>query len=147
MPTLSDYTLPIEGVDWNDLLASWAWLLPDDFTLWIVNRFGDLFLVVEDGAVHRMDVGCGSLEKLAESRDSFSNVIDEGDNANDWLMIPLVDELVAAGRTLGPGECYSYLQLPVLGGDYKVANTRVVTLADHYKTFGPLHERLKDSPG
>lgn len=146
MPRLTDYTLDTQSVDWPDLLSTWAWLVPGEFTVWFVNRFGDLFLVYEDGAVSRLDVGGGSLEKLAESRGEFSDLIDEGNNANDWLMMPLVDQLVSAGMKLGPGQCYSYAQLPVLGGDYTVANTRVVPFAQHYKAFGPIHEKLKDLP-
>ncbi len=146
MPRLTDYTLKVDGVDWSDALASWTWLLPGEFTVWFANRFGDLFLVFDDGSVHRTDIGVGSVEKVAESRDGFAVALDEGSHANDWLMIPLVDKLVAAGVTLGPGECYSYVQLPVLGGDYTVANTRVVPLAHHYKAFGPIHEKIKDMP-
>jgi hypothetical protein len=146
MPRLTDYTLSLDGSDLNDLLVSWAWLLPGEFTVWFANRFGDLFIVIDDGSVHIMDVGVGSLQKLAESRDGFAEALDDESNANNWLMIPLVDDLVAAGVTIGPGECYSYFQLPVLGGDYTVANTRVVTLASHYKAFGPIHEKIKDLP-
>lgn len=146
MLRLSDYTLDVEGVDWSDLLASWTWLLPAECTVWFANRFGDLFLVFDDGGVHRLDVGLGSLEKVAGSREAFSSIIDEDNNANDWLMIPLVDELVRAGIEPAPGQCYSYVRLPVLGGDYAVANTRAVAFAQHYKAFGPIHERIKDLP-
>jgi hypothetical protein len=146
MLKLIDYTLNTEGVDWGDLLSAWAWLVPPEFTIWFANQFGDLFIVFDDGSVGRLDVGVGSLEKVADSRDHFSEVIDEGNNANDWLMIPLVDKLVEAGVKLGPGESYSYVRLPVLGGDYTVGNTRVVSLSQHYKAFGPIHERIKDLP-
>jgi hypothetical protein len=88
------------------VLSSWSWLLPPKFTLWMVNRFGDLFLVPPDGVVYMLDVGGGTLTKLAESRDEFGNRIDEDDNANQWLMIPLVDRMVAAGITLKAGQCY-----------------------------------------
>jgi hypothetical protein len=74
MPELTDYTLNTEGVDWGDLLSSWTWLVSREFTLWFANRFGDLFMVFEDGSVWRLDVGVGTLEKLADSRDRFSAV-------------------------------------------------------------------------
>ncbi len=146
MLKLTDYTLDVDGVDWADLLSEWTWLIPRAFTVWFVNQFGDVFMVFEDGSVRKLDVGAGSVEKLADSRDDFAAVIDEEDNANDWLMIPLVDELVSAGVKLARGECYSYVQLPVLGGDYTVANTHVVPLERHYKAFGPIHARIKDLP-
>jgi hypothetical protein len=47
-----------------------------------MNRFGDLFVVFGDGTVHMLDVGAGTLNKLANSRDDFASKLDEGDNAN-----------------------------------------------------------------
>jgi hypothetical protein len=82
-----------------------------------MNRFGDLFLVIDDGSVHMLDIGGGTLTKLAEDRDDFCRKIDEGDNANQWLMIPLVDGVVVAGLKLSPGQCYGYKRPPVLGGE------------------------------
>jgi hypothetical protein len=140
---LDDYTLDPDGLDWGDLLASWAWLLPAEFTLWFANRFGDLFIVLDDDSVQKLDVGTGALEALAESREAFSEAMDDIGNANDWLMIPLVDDLVAAGVTLGPGQCYSYVQLPVLGGDYSVENIRVVSLEQNYRALGAVHKKIK----
>jgi hypothetical protein len=58
-----------------------------------MNRFGDLFLVFEDGSINVLDVGGGTLTRVAESCDDFCAKVDEDDNANDWLMIPLIDKL------------------------------------------------------
>ena len=65
---LSNYTIDHSSVDWPDLLATWAWLVPAQFRVWIMNRYGDLFLQFEDGSVNMLDVGRGSLERLADSR-------------------------------------------------------------------------------
>src|SRR3712207_9121429 len=105
---VTDYLLDAAEFDWASLLSDWDWLLPEgEFTVWLMNRYGDLFLVLEDGGVRMLDVGNGSVEKLAESREDFMRKIDEGGNADDWLMIPLVDGLREGGRALGPGRCYS----------------------------------------
>src|SRR5262249_25703840 len=112
-----DYLIHHEGFDWPTLLADWHWLLPRHLTVWLMNKYGDLLIVLDDGSVWMLDVGGGSFKKTAQSREDFCEKIDEDDNANDWLMIPLVDQLVKAGITLGPGECYSYRQAPILGGD------------------------------
>ncbi len=144
--SIHDYIIDHQGFDWPHLLTSWAWLLPRQFTVWIMNRFGDLFIILDDGTVHMLDVGAGSLNKLAENRDNFRSRVDEDDNANDWLMIPLVDRLTATGIKLKKGECYSYREPPILGGDYTVENTCVVPVADHYAMFGSIHEQIKDVP-
>jgi hypothetical protein len=111
-----------------------------------MNRFGDLFVVLEDGSVQMLDVGGGSLTRLAQDREDFCRQVDEGDNANQWLMIPLVDRVVAAGLGLGPGQCYGYKLLPVLGGGYTVENTAVLSVAEHIGFCGSLHQQIADVP-
>ncbi len=85
-----DYIIDHSGLDWAHLLSGWEWLLPAEFSVWLMNRYGDLFLILPDGSIHMMDIGDGSLTKMAESKDEFSRIIDEDGYADDWLMIPLV---------------------------------------------------------
>ena len=144
--TLHDYIIDHRGIDWPSVLRDWSWLLPATLTVWIINRFGDLFIVLDDGTVHMLDVGGGTLKQVAETRDDFANKLDEGDNANQWLMIPLIDRLVNAGLTLREGQCYSYKQPPVLGGDYTVENTCVLPIPEHYGVYGTIHKQIKDLP-
>jgi hypothetical protein len=144
--SIHDYLIDHRGLDWPSLFAEWTWLVPKQFTVWLMNRFGDLFLVFDDGSVHMLDVGGGSLEQVANTRDDFQAKVDEDENANVWFMIPLVDQLLAAGMTLKKGECYSYKQPPVLGGDYTVENTCVLPIAEHYGAHGSIHNQIKDLP-
>jgi hypothetical protein len=55
--SVADYLIDQSGIDWPKTLASWSWLVPPEFTLWLVNRFADLFIVLADGTVHMLDVG------------------------------------------------------------------------------------------
>lgn len=144
--SLPDYVIDQAGIDWANVLSAWSWLLPSKVTLWLVNRFADLFLVLPDGSVHMLDVGAGTLTRLAESREDFCIKIDEGDNANNWLMIPLVDELVAAGIALNPGQCYGFKTPPVLGGEYNIANVGPLAIWDYLGCYGSIHEQIKDVP-
>ncbi len=144
--SIRDYLIDHRGLDWPSLFAEWTWLVPNEFTVWIMNRFGDLFLVFDDGSVHMLDVGGGCLVRVANSRDDFQTKVAEDDNANDWFMIPLIDRLLVAGMTLKQGECYSYKQPPVLGGDYTVENTCVLPIAEHYGAYGSIHNQIKDLP-
>ena len=54
---VNDYLIDQTGLDWAELLSDWHWLLPEDFTLWLVNRFGDLFIGLGDGSVQMLDCG------------------------------------------------------------------------------------------
>lgn len=144
---VDNYLIDHQEFDWSVLLADWAWLLPqNEFTIWLMNLYGDLFLVFEDETVHMLDVGNGSLEKLAESRDDFCRRLDKGNNANMWLMIPLVDKLVEAGKVLNSKHCYSFIIPPVLGGQYAVENTAILQVAENYGIYASIHNQLKDIP-
>jgi hypothetical protein len=83
---------------------------------------------------------------LSHSESLAVCVIDEEGNAEDWLMKPLVDQLVAAGVLLQTGQCYSFLTPPVLGGDYTVQNTVVLPISEHYGVYGSYHEQLRGVP-
>lgn len=144
--SIHDYIIDHRTFDWPSLLRGWTWLIPPAFTVWIMNRFGDLFLVLNDGNVYMLDVGCGTLRKIAENRDDFATKMDEGDNANQWLMIPLIDRLVSQGITLANGQCYSYKRPPVLGGAYALENTCILPIAEHYGAYGSIHLQIKDLP-
>jgi hypothetical protein len=143
---LHDYLIDQSGNDWVALLKGWGSVLPASFTLWIVNRFGDLIIVLDDRSVHMLDLGSGQLSRLADSRDEFAKLLDIDDNANNWLMIPLVDQLVAAGMILTPERCYGFKVPPVLGGSYDLENVVTVPLIERYSLMADILRQIKDVP-
>jgi len=148
---VNDYLLDRGDSDWAALLADWNWILPPHFTLWLVNRYGDLFLILpQDGSICMLDVGAGTLRRIARIQEDFDALLRQDNNANEWLMVPLVDEAVAAGLTLPPTHCYGFRQPPALGGGYELGNTQVLDLYTHYSTLGQLHaqvwEKLPPAP-
>ena len=127
-------------------MSDWHWLVPPKFTIWIVNRYGDVFLTTGDNSVHMLELGAGTLKRVAADREDFAKKVDEENNANDWLLIPLVNKCVAAGLLLKPGQCYSYIKPPILGGTYTVENTEITDLAVHYSFLAQIHRQIKDLP-
>jgi hypothetical protein len=67
-------------------------------------------------------------------------------NANDWLMIPLVDRCVTAGMVLGTNQCYGFKTAPTLGGEYEVANVELSDVPVYLAVMGQIHEQIKDVP-
>ena len=143
---LNDYLIPQAGKDWKTLLSGWFELLPRSFTLWMVNRFGDLFVVLDDEAVYMLDVGIGTFKRLANNRSHFAALMDVGDNANHWLMMPLVNACVASGIILGPNRCYGYKIPPVLSGRYEVGNVYPADLAVHYAFLADIYRQTRNLP-
>jgi hypothetical protein len=111
-----------------------------------VNRFGDVFAVFADDSVHKLDVGTGVITQLGVNRDDFAQKIDVDDNANNWLMIPLVDRCVSAGMVLGPNQCYGYKLPPILGGEYEVENFELTDLSVHYSLLADICQQVRDLP-
>ena len=143
---LNDYLIDQTGKDWGDLLSGWADLLPPSLTVWLVNRFGDVISVLEDGSVHLLDVSAGTFERIANDREHFADEIDKHENANNWLVIPLVDQCVSAGLVLGPDRCYCYKVPPMLGGQYTFENVATISLPEHYAFLSDIWQQTKDLP-
>lgn len=143
---IADYILAHAGIDWPVTLQSWGWLLPDHLTVWIANRFADLILVFEDGTVHYLDVGAGTVTRIAENREDFLEQVDTDQNATDWFMIPMVDSCVATGMRLSPGACYAFRQLPVFGGEYSADNVMIAKVEGYLKFAGLVHAKVRDLP-
>jgi hypothetical protein len=143
---IHDYLIDQTGLDWHSLLDEWRWLLPPQFHVWLLTRAGDLFITVPDDSIHMLDVGAGTLQQVAESRDEFCTKIDEPGIAEDWLMTPIVDQMVVLCVALGSGQCYSFRQSPVLGGTYMPENRTVFSIRDHFGAWGSVHRQIADLP-
>lgn len=137
MAAVEDYLIDPDTLDWPKLLAGWRSILPFEFSIWLMNRFGDLTMVTSDEAVHRLDIAAGTLTKVAEDPGDYSRKIDEGSNAEDWLRHSLVDQLVASGLELGPGQCYGLRVAPVLGGGFTLDNIEVRAIPRQFAAFAP----------
>jgi len=144
---LSNYLIDQRGKDWSKLLRDWCPPLPSSFTVWLVNRFGDVFAVYEDGSVNMLDVGQGTVTRLAADREEFATRIDLDGNAEDWLLVDLVDQCVAAGITLNEDQCYGYTIPPIFEeGKYEVKNVYPLSLAEHYSVLADMYRQMKDLP-
>jgi Domain of unknown function (DUF1851) len=105
-----------------------------------------LFITLPDGSIHMLEVGSGELSRVADSRDDACAKIDEPGVAEEWLMIPVVDQLIASECVLCPGQCYSYKMLPVLGGSYAPEGRALLPIREHFGAWGSLHHQISDLP-
>ena len=143
---IGDYLIDPRGKNWSQLLSPWSGTIPPQFTLWLVNKLGDLFVVIEDGSVHMLDVGSGVVTRLADSRDHFADLLGQGDNAGRWLLLSLVDECASELPPLTDAQCYGFKIPPLLGGKYTLDNIEPTSLAIHYSLLADIHRQTKDLP-
>ena len=141
---VADYLIDSSGHNWTDLLAPWSSLLPEEFTLWLVNQVGDAFLIVPDGSVHVLDVGMGVFTPVADNREDFADRI--GENTDSWLLQYLIDECSASGKFLQHDQCYGYKVPPMLGGKYAMDNLEPTDLSVHYHVLAQIAEQTRHLP-
>ena len=130
----------------GELLKFWRWLVSTSLDPVCVTKLGDLFLADQSGSVWFLDVGAGSIKKVAESTDAWTRTLSDPHQVNLWSARPLVEKLENAGLKLQEGECYTYWQSPMMGGEYEVRNFKVVPIKTHFNIWGPLLESVKDLP-
>ena len=143
---VADYLIDHSEFVWADLLHDWTWLVPTGATVWLMNRFAELVLVLEDGSVSYLETSVGALRTIARDRDEFIVRIDQGNHANEWMMIPLVDQCVAAGITLDANQCYGFITPPTLGGQYEISNVERSDIAVYLSVMGQVHKQIEDLP-
>ncbi|MBR0938730.1 T6SS immunity protein Tdi1 domain-containing protein [Bradyrhizobium jicamae] len=125
-------------------LAAWSDILPAECRVLGANLFADVFLADGAGAVYMLEVSTGSIARIAASEEEFR----QGcvDDANGWLLRPLVDRCRAAGLNLGASQCYAYTTLPLFGGKYEVDNIWMCSWRDWISFTGSVYEQTKDLP-
>jgi T6SS immunity protein Tdi1, C-terminal len=141
-----DLIVSLNGVDIDRILERWRWLIPPSQRPFFATALGDLFLKDDQHRVLRLDMGDGQVQIIANSTEEFERIAADPENYSFWFGEVLVDELRAAGKVLGPGECYCYLQLPMLGGEYEPSNFRIHDVVTHFNVWGPIHKQLLGIP-
>ena len=146
--TVDSYLLDITSIEVEKLFASWLWLLDDEAEIepWLMNCFGDLFFLDEDGTVIWLNVTDGELTEVAGSPDEFTQMLENDEHFSEWFLPGLVDDLQEAGNTLQPGQCFAFRQLPVLGGDYELPNITSCSVQSYWDFCGVIHAQIDGLP-
>jgi hypothetical protein len=106
---------------------------------------GDVFYEAPDGTIHWLDTGQGTLARIAACRNEFLEAM-RRDNGAEWLLSPLIDQLLEAGKVLLVGQCFAFRVLPILGGSYSAENMVPMSAAGWYGFSGYAHGQIKDLP-
>lgn len=141
---LDAYLIDPEGQPWGQWLQPFAPPLPPQFDLFLVSRFLDVFVIYPDGSVNWLEVQAGRLSQVAQSRAEFEVAMET--EYPHWLMTGAVDEAVARGLRLGPGECYGFKVPPVLGGEYDLDNVEVSDVEATLRVLGDVFAQARSLP-
>jgi hypothetical protein len=136
----------ISKVDQDDLLSAWRWRFSGRVDIVMISNLGDLFLQDEEGLLFWLQTDGGALEKIADNSDQFTQLLNDEQTLDIWLLPAFVEKLVAAGQTLKNNEVYSPKTLTVLGGSYDPENFWPTDMKVHLKFTGVICEQIKDLP-
>ena len=131
----------------RELRSSWAWLLTGEYTPVLFSILGDAFVQMQaTGAVHWLNTGIGESEPVADSIEQFRELL-VTEKAAEWFMPELVEQLHAAGKVAGVGQCYTYVTLPVFEeGTYDVENLNAVPAKEHFAITGQVLREIRGFP-
>ena len=145
--TLNDLTVNFSHLDREAILEDWRWLIGAQKQPILISAIGDAFLQdPEDGGIHLLDVGSGTLEPIAASVSEFQELLRDTEFVTNVLVPQIVVETRNAGKPLGPGEVYSFEHPPVLGGEYSAENMVPTDILVHFSIMGQIHRQVKDLP-
>jgi hypothetical protein len=140
------YSLPVSRTDWAELLLDWQPLLPAHFSLWLLTKFGELFVEQEDGRVGMLQVSAFRYAVVAKSKTDFQEWLVDPDKMAEWFLAPLVDRLQAAGRYMQLDQCYSFVRPLGLGGALATENVMTISVREHFRCWGEVFRQIKDVP-
>jgi len=126
------------------LYKNWGWFFDETYELLVVSVFGDPFLM-KDGRVYWLNTGTADFEVAADSVEEFNTLL-AGDQGAIWLLSDVAEKLEAGGLIPSSAECYSYIKLPILGGEYEVANFYPLPLDEHFAITGDILSQIKFLP-
>ncbi|WP_394002695.1 T6SS immunity protein Tdi1 domain-containing protein [Luteimonas sp. WGS1318] len=144
--TWRELAVDLSGQSSDDLMREWRWLVPEALSLRMVSALGDAFLEDASGAIYWLDTGGAELTRIADSRENFDYSRQEPELADRWFAPQLVGDLLSAGHSLGPGQCFSYKTPLTLGGDFKPDNFHASDLIAHFRTLGKIQSQVRDLP-
>ena len=138
------FTPPPDAV--TELVQSWSWLLQESFEPVLFSIFGDVFYQPESGGIWWLNTGTAEVTRVAESVPQFRNLMGTA-VANDWFMPSLVEKLHCAGKIPTPGQCYTYVTLPVFAeGKYEIDNLNPVPAREHFGVTGCILRQIQNMP-
>jgi hypothetical protein len=122
----SDLLIPTGDGDAHRLQTIWGWKLEAAYHPVVLSSFGDWFLQADDGAIHRLDVCSGALERIARDGAELEAGLADDDKRREWLRALLVAQLKEEGRSRDAMQCWAFEKHPRLGG--KAVAENVITM-------------------
>ena len=132
--------------DDSSLLEEWRWLIPNDSEAMLPTACGDVFLHLPDGSIAFLDTYKGSCATVASNYEEWKAMLNDRLQLEAWFRGGLIGDLLEAGLTRQPGQCFSPLVPQILSGSWEPSNFDACDLLIHLSMLGQIHRQVKDLP-
>jgi hypothetical protein len=102
--------------DYRRWLEPWSWLVRGQLAPEFLNQFGSWFFRRPEGHIEMLDVLTGTVEKIADSYEEFTGLVNQQSWQEVYLLSELVWELHQRGKIPVSKQCYALAPHPALGG-------------------------------
>lgn len=144
---MDDLTVDFRHLERERVLEDWRWLIGPGKQPILLAAIGDAFLRDDgDGSVWCLDVGAPGLLQVAGSVEEFQAKLGDREFVMDRLAVDAVVDLRENGKPLEPGQIYSFIQPPFVGGQHEFKNIEPCDISVHFSILGQLAEKVKDLP-
>lgn len=141
---LNDLTVNFKHLNREQLLSDWVWLVGPHLLPILLTAAGDAFLQdTNDGTIHFLDVVEGTLSLVAESPTEFQTLLTDRDFVGNHFVVELIGDLIQEGRRLKPGQIYSFIHPPILGGECTLENIEPADIEVHFSLSGQIHRQAQ----
>jgi hypothetical protein len=132
----------------QEVNSAWAWLVPEPWSPVVCSMVPGIFLEKAGGDVHWLDTGTAFIEKVADTREQFEEMLrSSSERVEEWFLPGLVEQLREAGKIPAAGQCYGFTILPVFAeGKYEVENMFVLAVREQFVALADVHRQLNDMP-
>ena len=130
----------------GDVLREWQWKLGGASTVVALSRSGDAFVRDTNGRIAWLDTGAGTVTPIAESQEAFQALLADPREANQLLLVTVVDKDFETHGPFPAGTCLGFTMLPILGGSYTLENRFRLSAVEHFSVTGDMHRQMRDLP-
>jgi hypothetical protein len=127
-------------------LADWRWLVNGDPVPVLVTALGDVFVRNTQGEIWLVDTYRGRYHRASPDEITWRSDLEDADRIEEWFAPDFVASLRQAGLHPEPGECYSPILPPVVGGKMDARNFECSPWLLHVSLAGQLHEQAGNHP-
>lgn len=145
---IEDISIGQAGVDWQNCLQHWAWILiiNPDFNILLVNKFGEIFVSSDDGSVWFLSTSNASYEKVADSIEEFETDLTNKDRFDYYFMPQVVRMLEDELGKIDEHQCYGF-HVPCVFEEcsFDSDNFKIIEIEAYLIGLGDMLGRLKDT--